>query len=537
MTGHVHAGPDGTGVDTRVISVVLDQEVKMDPESGELRLTLAAICLALVTTACGDSNGIWEPPPNQSPTVSITTPSDGSSYDVGHAVNFQGSANDPEDGSLSGNALVWLSDQQGQIGTGTSLSRSDLSAGVHKITLEARDSKNAVGAASISVAIVQPQFSGSWSTVSAGGDHTCAIDTNDRAFCWGMRMLLGAGQGGTGSILEPSAVLGDLRFRSLSAARRHTCGLTLEGVAYCWGTNSQGQLGNRTASDTCDDFDEGSVSCSLAPLRVANPASGPVTWRSIAVGSGFADLDITHFTCAVTTDDELYCWGDNSWRQFDGSDQRSFDVPELVGTGVFSSSLGGFHMCLTNRTPDLFCSGRNRHGQLGLGDTSDPVPPSSANWVGSYRSVATGESHSCAIQATAAKGASCWGANSAGQLGRTFRSTQEASPQAVDGGLSFALLTGGDRHTCGLTTEQVAYCWGGNSAGQLGNGAQTVDEYSPFPVVGGLRFDVLDAGRSHTCGVTTGGELYCWGSNYAGQLGDGGKSASAAPQEVAAPNS
>jgi len=405
--------------------------------------------------------------------------------------------------------------------------------GTYAVTLIVTDDEGGSATTGHDV-MVEQLFSGSWRIIAAGGDHTCGVDTSDRAFCWGYETLLGAGLSGDGSVLEPYPVAGDEKFATVAAARRHTCGLTPSGVAYCWGSNSQGQLGNRNAPDICNDTHEGPVSCSLTPLPVEDPATGPVTWRSIAVGSGFAGSEISHFTCGLTTSDELYCWGDNAWLQFDSTAGR-FPLPVLAGTGVGEASLGGFHLCLTNtnQPSDLFCSGRNRYGQLGLGSTSNPVPP--PNWVGQYQSVATGESHSCAIAAGGANAAYCWGGNNDGQLGRGFVSQAEPSPLVVSGGLSFAALTGGGRHTCGVTTGEVAYCWGGNSFGQLGNGAMTVDELSPFPVQGNLRFQMVDAGDSHTCGVTTGGAAYCWGYNWWGQLGRGSFGSSSVPQQVVEP--
>jgi hypothetical protein len=74
-------------------------------------------------------------------------------------------------------------------------------------------------------------------------------------------------------------------------------------------------------------------------------------------------------------------------------------------------------------------------------------------------------------------------------------------------------------HTCGLTTEGQAYCWGYNWVGQLGTGGG--HSFTPTAVSGGLVFTQISAGRYHTCGLTTEGQAYCWGYNFHGQLGDG----------------
>ena len=86
--------------------------------------------------------------------------------------------------------------------------------------------------------------------------------------------------------------------------------------------------------------------------------------------------------------------------------------------------------------------------------------------------------------------------------------------------LTFASVDAGIAHSCGVTTDGAAYCWGSNGAGQLGDGFVT-SRTSPVLVRGGLRFAAVDAGFLHSCGLTTSGDAYCWGDNESGQLGDG----------------
>ena len=86
--------------------------------------------------------------------------------------------------------------------------------------------------------------------------------------------------------------------------------------------------------------------------------------------------------------------------------------------------------------------------------------------------------------------------------------------------LSFRMVSAGTSHTCGLTADSLAYCWGGNGAGQLGDGTHT-ERLTPVRVAGGLRFVQISAGGAHTCAVTKNNLAYCWGKNSWGQLGDG----------------
>jgi hypothetical protein len=114
----------------------------------------------------------------------------------------------------------------------------------------------------------------------------------------------------------------------------------------------------------------------------------------------------------------------------------------------------------------------------------------------------------------------------------------EAAPEAasavaaVSGSLAFRQVSAGRTHTCGLATDGRAYCWGSNNRGQLGNGTQT-QRLRPVAVsTGTVRFVQISAGGSHTCAVTAENRPYCWGANFAGQLGDGTFTARLTPVRV-----
>jgi alpha-tubulin suppressor-like RCC1 family protein len=256
-------------------------------------------------------------------------------------------------------------------------------------------------------------------------------------------------------------------------------------------------------------------------------------------------------TCGVTVDDALYCWGINYTGQLgigtntgpetcSGRPCSTTPVRAASTRRFDRVSAGGFHVCSLTPTDLAFCWGSNSDGQLGTGSSTGPEACSGAPCstrpvavAGGHRfkQVNAGGIHTCGVTQTDL--AYCWGINNKGQLGDGAR-RRHWRPNPVVGGLRFRAVSAGFWHTCALTPANQAYCWGWNKFGQLGDGT-TLMRLTPARVhAGGRRFRELSSGEASNCGVTTDDDrAYCWGNNSVGQLGDGTTTSRLAPVPVA----
>jgi alpha-tubulin suppressor-like RCC1 family protein len=357
-----------------------------------------------------------------------------------------------------------------------------------------------------------------------------------------------------------------LSFRQVSAAAGTTCGVTTGNRAYCWGLNYRGELGDGTTTDHLRPvpvtgglrFSQVSVgldhSCGLTVDSLAycwggnsfgglgdgtttdhpkpEPEAAGLRFRQLSAG--------TLHTCGITTANEVFCWGTSTGAgRFDelGENQRVF--PFQLGAGLhfrdvsagFSTVLGQFTCAITlDNVP--YCWGENDFAQLGLGSNGGlfprPVPVTGGH---RFRQVSGGATRTCAPNIN--RLAFCWGANWYGGVG-DGTIIQRTAPVRVARGLAFLdLADGGEYHACGIALDGRAYCWGLNGNGQLGDGTAT-NRLKPVAVAGGLQFRQLSTGSGYTCGVTTDHVAYCWGRG-GGQLGNGTTVGSLKPVAVAAP--
>jgi alpha-tubulin suppressor-like RCC1 family protein len=357
---------------------------------------------------------------------------------------------------------------------------------------------------------------GTVTSLSAGDNSTCAVNSLSELYCWGEN---GFGQLGDGTTIDrstPVALAGPQIDFVLVRAGNHACGITKTLGTHCWGEGSGGQLGNQATAS------------SPIPVRVAGGFTFP-----------YSIVDVGGSSCAQA--ETIYCWGPNDQGQLGTGDLVSRTVPTpVVNKPVFGPvSVGGRTACAVDGlTSSAVCWGNGADGELGTGNfgvnSSVPVTVSGdQTYLGiDVGGASDGPGTVCAVSTN--HQAYCWGWNGSGQLG-DGTTERRSTPVPVGTGLEFRSITVGHTHACGVTLDGVAYCWG--AAGWLGTGTGD-GSLVPVPVAGGLRFVELTAGARHTCGIDQ--ELlraYCWGSNDSGQLGDRTTVDRLTPVRVAGQNS
>ncbi|TVP55903.1 MAG: hypothetical protein EA351_09485, partial [Gemmatimonadales bacterium] len=298
--------------------------------------------------------------------ATITSPPSGTRIEEGESVTFQARAR--MDGAEVAATFSWASGFDGDLGTGASLVVNSLSVGVHLIWLMAETPDGLVARDWITVQVVAPEQGMPASAVTTGRNHSCALDSDGRAWCWGANGGGAVGDGTTEERGTPVPVASSARFSAIDAGFATTCAVALSGEAFCWGR------------------DGGTPSTS--PLAV----STDVRFVEVAVG-GF-------HVCGIATDGRMYCWGRSNEGQLGLGEGQGSTVPALVSEDLVFVALavGDFHSCGITADGNARCWGLNDSGQVGAGISDHAAwTPTLVSGEGRYVDIATGERHTCAV--------------------------------------------------------------------------------------------------------------------------------------------
>lgn len=457
--------------------------------------------------------------------------------------------------TASGAASCWGNNSFGQLGDGTTTSRAtpvtvsgvtdtaSLGVGVFHVCASdasgvlrcwGNNSSGQVGNGTTSSPVIVPTpvgFGGNPVLGVLGGlSHTCALSA-DGLFCWGAD---GQGQLGNGTVLtgnQTTPTLAQLppyvdsvqiapftfanvetastfqRGRILDVGLNHSCmvvpagsfvnvpgsastagpsatRVATTGVA-CWGQNSFGQLGT------------GTNLTQPRPRFVAGLPAGP---KAVATGS--------NHSCALFANGTVRCWGDNSFGQLGDGTQTNRNTPVLVQglTNVLAITAGDEHTCALLANGTMRCWGRRDDFRLGRGEyLTGGISPTGAQ-----------TSPQTVRRCTCTNFCDC-------DDGGTTQFNWESLLSDAD---QFVSVSAGGAHTCALRVDGTSWCWGRNTRGQAGRRGRSGGELLPLDYdavrfAKRVEFDgpfvheltTVSAGSAHTCAMSAGSAVLCWGEN------------------------
>ena len=368
--------------------------------------------------------------------------------------------------------------------------------------------------------------SNTWQRVAAGNEHTCGINDGD-VFCWGKNNEGQIGIGKSSYLEVPENIDNTNKWSVVQGGVWHSCGIK-SGELYCWGNNYYRQLANETGFDI--DY----------PVKIETSGN----WDLINCGA--------YHNCGIVNG-QLYCWGTNWYGQLGTGTSSSLTQPTQIGIKTdWKDVTAGYDFTCGIESGNLYCWGRNKYGQLGNGEVGDGSDydvetPFKISELNTWKAVSAGQDHACAI---ASKDLYCWGDGSRGQLG-IGTSFDTYVPTKVKLEVNWDKVSAGQYRTCGIADGEL-FCWGATDKGWVpdprkissrndwtsvsaGTAVYGVASGELFylefngssdtqtkPVKIGTRNDweYVGHGYEHVCGIA-GGELYCWGNNEYGQVGNG----------------
>ena len=380
-------------------------------------------------------------------------------------------------------------------------------------------------------------------SVSLGDLHSSALTSSGRVFTWGWNVY---GQLGDSTITNKFAPV-DITNQfvlyegetivSISLGANHSAALTSLGRIFTWGANGYGQLGDSTTTQK------------NAPTDITNQFNLAIDEFIIDVSLGYAH------SSAITSNGRMFTWGWNIYGQLgDGTINDRLSPTEITSQfnllpdeKMISTSLGTNHSAALTSAGRMFTWGWNFYGQLGDGTTTQINTPIEITHEFTLetgeliKSISLGDLHSAVLTSTGRL--FTWGANSYGQLG-DGTNTQRTTPTEITSNFSLEAeeiiesISLGSSHSAVLTSLNNIFIWGYNDYGQLGDSSTThknlpVNILDAFNLSANETVSSISLGSNYSSILTSTGYIYTWGANSYGQLGDGTTISKISPNEIA----
>ncbi|MDP4184320.1 MAG: hypothetical protein Q8862_04050 [Bacteroidota bacterium] len=339
--------------------------------------------------------------------------------------------------------------------------------------------------------------------IYTGDLYSMVMDKSGQLWAWGNNGCGQFGDGTTENKYLPVKINSSLRFQKISAGVVHTLGIDTDGNLWSWGFNNHfGLLG------------DGTTVSKSTPVQIKSGT------KFIAVSAG------EYSSFAIDSDGNLWAWGDNVCAQLgDGATEgKSILTPIHVKSGIKFRSVAageGFTLAIDSEG-NLLAWGENKNGELGVGYSDIYYYSHAQVKAGTkFKTVSVRYKHSVAIDSDG--NLWTWGDNYYGQLG-DGTIVVKYTPIQVKIGTKFKSASAGDGFTVAIDNSGNLWVWGCNLSCQLGDGSveQAVRSVPvPEQIMSGTKFCAVSAGGAHVLALDVSGNLWTWGSNFIGQLGDG----------------
>ena len=340
-------------------------------------------------------------------------------------------------------------------------------------------------------------------------------------YIWGSNSNGQLGNGTTTDSPTPSAMTLPSGVSPVAAAAGSDFTLIIgsDGNLYATGGNADGQLGNDTTTD------------SATPVKVDFPAG--VTPTAVAAGQDHS--------LALGSDGNVYAWGYNGFGQLGDNSVTNSSVPIKVSlpAGVTATAVaaGSYTSEALGSNGQVYVWGDGNGGALGDGSMNETKVPVTASLPAgvTVSAIADGAAHTLAIGSDGNLYA--WGDGNMGQLGNgTIGHTVTPVVVSLPAGVSATQIAAGAQHSLAIGSDGKLYVWGYNEYGQLGNGgANDLKTPAAISLAAGVSATAIAGGEDHSLAIGSNGAVYAWGYNANGQLGNGGTTQTNTPVEVSLP--
>jgi alpha-tubulin suppressor-like RCC1 family protein len=392
-----------------------------------------------------------------------------------------------------GTVWAWGNNTYGQLGDGTTISRS-----------------TPVKVSGLSNIIA----------IARGVEHSMALSVTGTVYVWGRNNLNQLGDGTTVNRPHPQAVSGLADIIAISGGLGHSLALRGDGKVWAWGDNTSGQIGN------------GSTVAQPTPLEL----SGVLIEKVIAISAGY------DHSLALRADGVAFAWGRNAEGQLGiGNKGVKRSPTEVIDLGnpsnplpdVVEISAGDTHSLFRLTNGKVRACGNNASGQIGDNSTTERTRPVEVTGLSNVIAIQAATDFSTALKSDGTLW--CWGYNVDGQLGNGLTGNLAVPTQV--GGLNNVIgFSGGSQHQAVVTAGGDILTWGANGSYQLGNGTNISrlqsGPISPIPADTSIRWKIVKSGGFHTIALKTDGTVWAWGVNTNGQLGDGTTTNRSIPVQV-----